>query len=150
MAENKEIDKGGRPTAYKSEYNDQVFKLCLLGATDVELADFFNVCEKTINNWKEKEPEFLQSLRRGKDQADAKVADSLYNRALGYSHPETKIASHEGVITDTKEVIKHLPPDTTAAIFWLKNRQSKNWRDKQDVEHSGGLEITRIVDDVPK
>ena len=123
------IKKDGRPTRYKSEYAEQSYKLCLLGYTDKELATFFNVCEATINNWKLNHKEFLESLTRGKDMADGEIVDSLYNRALGYEHPDTHISNYMGEITKTK-IIKHYPPDTTAAIFWLKNRQSGKWRDK--------------------
>lgn len=126
----------GRPTSYKEEYAELAFNYCLLGATDSELATFFDVSEQTINSWKEKQPKFLESLKKGKDQADARVASSLFNRALGYSHPDTKFATHEGMITDEKEYTKHIPPDTTACIFWLKNRQKSKWRDKQEVDHT--------------
>lgn len=121
-----------RPSKYKAEYNKQVTKLCRLGATDKELADFFEVDEATINRWKD-DDEFCKSLKRGKIQADANVADRLYKRATGYSHKEDKIFNHNGVplIVPTE---KHYPPDTTAAIFWLKNRQPDRWRDKQPGE----------------
>lgn len=136
----------GRPTKYKEEYSEQVFKLCLLGSTDKDLADFFNVDVATVNRWKKDHPEFCESLKAGKEEADAKVAESLYNRALGYSHPDTKFATHEGQITDREEYTKHYPPDPTSAIFWLKNRQKVNWRDKQDVEHSGKIELESLTD----
>jgi hypothetical protein len=123
-----------RPSKYKEEYAAQVYKLCLLGATDKELADFFNIDEATLNLWKEKHQEFSESLKKGKFEADATVASKLFHRATGYEHPEIITASFQGIITDTKEVIKHYPPDTTAAIFWLKNRQRDKWRDKQEVE----------------
>ena len=126
----------GRPTRYKAEYTEQVFKLCLLGATDADLADFFEVSEKTINTWKDAHPEFLQSLKAGKGEADANVGERLYQRAMGYEHPDTHISNYQGVITQTS-ITKHYPPDTTACIFWLKNRQRDRWRDKQDHEHTG-------------
>jgi len=121
----------GRPTDYDPEYNEQVKKLCLLGATDKELADFFNVCEATINNWKDAHPEFLESIKRGKDIADAEVASKLYHRALGYSHEAVQICADAK--TGSEHIVpyvKHYPPDTAAAIFWLKNRRKADWRDK--------------------
>lgn len=140
-----EKNKGGRPTKYRKEYNEQVEKLCKLGADDSELADFFNVSESTINNWKISEPVFLESIKKGKQIADMNVADSLYNRALGYKHKEDKIFNNNGkaLIVETE---KHYAPDPTAAIFWLKNRRPKEWRDKQGIEHSG----TVGVDDLSK
>lgn len=127
--------KVGAPSLYKTEYNEQVYKLCLLGATDVEIGDFFNVTETTINNWKNEFPEFFESIKKGKQIADAKVAQSLYNRALGYEHEEDKIFNDQGspLIVPTT---KHYPPDTTAAIFWLKNRQPSKWRDKQEIDNN--------------
>jgi hypothetical protein len=125
----------GAPTKYDKKYNEQVKKLCLLGATDKEMADFFNVTEATINNWKKDYPEFFDSIKEGREVADATVADSLYKRANGYEHPEDQIFNDKGVplIVPT---IKHYPPDSTAAIFWLKNRRSVNWRDKTEVENT--------------
>jgi len=137
---------GGRPSAYKEEYNEKAYKLCLLGATDKQLADFFEVSEQTLNSWKNKHSKFLEALKDGKDEADAKVAQSLYQRANGYSHPEDKIFNNNGEAMIVKTT-KHYPPDTTAAIFWLKNRQKVQWRDKHDVEHSGGFNVNMPNDD---
>ena len=123
-----------RPSKYKEEYNEQAYKLCLLGATDKEIADFFEVTESTVNLWKENKEGFSESLKKGKQLADANVASKLYHRAIGYEHEEIITASYQGQITDMQEVVKHYPPDTTAAIFWLKNRDKKNWRDKQDID----------------
>ena len=82
----------GRPTDYRPEFDQQVYRLCLLGMTDKQLTLFFDVTETTINNWKKIHYSFLESLREGKMLADAKVAEALYLRATGYSHPDTHIA----------------------------------------------------------
>lgn len=119
-------EKRGRKSEYRIEYADQALKLCLLGATDKELSEFFSVSEQTLNKWKKDYPEFLESLKKGKNIADANVASRLYNRAIGYNCKATKFATSNGKITDSKEFIEHYPPDTTAAIFWLKNRQPEN------------------------
>ena len=109
----------GAPTKYNTEMNEQVTKLCLLGATEEELAKFFNVCTSTITNWKNEYPEFLASIKEGREDADAKVAKSLYQTALS--------------------------GNTTAQIFWLKNRRSKEWRDKQEIDHkTDGEKITGL------
>ena len=135
---------GGRPSDYKEEFCEQAYKLCLLGFTDVELGVFFGVCEKTINNWKHDHGEFLQSIKEGKDIADSEMAVSLYQRGLGYSHPEQKIFNDNGkpMVVDT---VKHYPPDTGAAMAWLKNRQPNKWRDKTEVDnvnHNVSLELS--------
>lgn len=131
----------GRPTDYKTEYNEQVYKLCLLGATDAELAGFFDISESTLNLWKKKHVEFSESIKKGKQVADATVAEKLYHRAIGYEHPEIITASYQGEITDEKEVTKHYPPDPVAAIFWLKNRQPQKWRDNKDIALTGDVKI---------
>jgi transposase-like protein len=128
----------GRPSKYQAAFAEQARKLCLLGATDKELADFFGVAESTLNLWKQDHKEFSESLKAGKDQADAEVAEKLFRRALGYSHDAVKIVAdakskEEHIVHFTE----HYPPDTTAAIFWLKNRQKAKWRDGQSVEHTG-------------
>lgn len=137
---------GEKNSKYKSEYDKQAYKLCLLGATDKQLADFFDVTERTINTWKENHSTFFQSLKSGKLHADAVVADSLFNRAIGYSHPEEKIFNNQGEIV-TYDTIKHYAPDTTAAIFWLKNRQPAIWRDKKEVDMSISDDFDSLLDD---
>jgi hypothetical protein len=132
---NTKSNEGGRPTSFKSEYIEQTFNYCLLGATDEQLADFFNVAKSTINLWKQKQPKFLDAMKRGKILADANVAHSLYQKAIGYSCKETHVSNYQGEITKT-EINKQYPPDTTACIFWLKNRQPEKWRDKIDINSS--------------
>jgi len=139
----KDIKPAGQPTSYKPEYDEQAFKLCLLGATDKKIADFFDVTEQTINNWKIKHPTFFESLKNGKEKADGVIAESLYHRAKGYSHHDVHIAVSNGEAIQT-DIVKHYPPDPTSCIFWLKNRQPATWRDKHDHEISGELKIGKI------
>lgn len=120
-----------RPTKYQKAYAEQARKLCMLGYTDNQLADFFEVAEATINTWKKEHPEFLESIKKGKDLVDAEIVDSLYQRAMGYVAPDIDIRVIDNQIVKT-QIKKHYPPDTAAAIFWLKNRQKKDWRDKID------------------
>jgi hypothetical protein len=141
----------GRPTEYKPEYCVQVEKLCKLGATDKEIADFFDIDEATVNRWKLDYPEFCESVKRGKIWADAEVAHSFHKRATGYKYDEVtyeKIGESEGMKVDDegdieatkkeaykrKVVTKEVPPDGGAALNWLKNRQKDKWRDKQEVD----------------
>ena len=120
---------------FKQEYIQLAENYALLGATDAEIAEFFSVSEQTLNSWKKKFPQFLESLKKGKAVADSNVASKLYNRAIGYDCKATKIVTYEGKVTDQVEYVEHYPPDTTAAIFWLKNRQPGKWRDKKEVEN---------------
>ena len=143
--------KVGRPTDFREEYIEQVYKLALLGLTDKEMADIFNTSEQTFNAWKHAHPEFLESLKKGKDLADSKVASRLFERAMGYEHDseEIKVLSdpESGSYVKRVPVRKIYPPDPTSAIFWLKNRQPRIWRDKQEVDnkHDGEIVITRRV-----
>lgn len=127
--------KPGRPTAYKPDFCEQARKLAELGATDREIAEFFNVNERTLYRWVHEYPEFCQALKVGKDVADDRVERSLYRRAIGYSHDAVKIMQFQG-----EEIVvpyvEHAPPDVTACIFWLKNRRKAEWRDKVEHEHS--------------
>jgi hypothetical protein len=126
----------GRPTKYKAEYAEQAAKLCALGATDAQLADFFQVSVSTVNLWKSQHPKFSESIKVPKSQADDRVEQSLYRRAMGYEHDETDIRAVAGELVMTP-IRKHYPPDTTAAIFWLKNRRPAEWREKVEHEHGG-------------
>jgi hypothetical protein len=134
--------ENGRPTKYKKEYNEQAAKLCKLGATDVQLADFFNVTEKTLNNWKSEHPSFLQSLKKGKVFSDDKVEMALYDRAIGYHYDEIKEEQSEDGMKRT--VTTKRIQDNTAAIFWLKNRRPEQWREK--VENDTVQDINIVID----
>lgn len=129
----------GRPTDYRPEYAEQVVALCLRGATDDEIADFFEVHRATIYRWKLQHPEFCDAIKSAKDFADERVERSLYQKATGYEVTEeqafkVKVSAHEEKI-EVATVRRHVPADTTAAIFWLKNRRKDAWRDKTEVEH---------------
>ena len=134
--------ENGRPTKYKKEYDEQAAKLCKLGATDVQLADFFGVTEKTLNNWKHEHPRFLQSLKKGKVFSDDKVEMALYDRAIGYEYDEVK--EEQGEQGMKRTVTTKRIQDNTAAIFWLKNRRPEQWRDK--VEQDNVQDINIVID----
>lgn len=126
----------GRPTDYKPEYADIAKERCLQGATDQELADEFGVSVRSIYRWKNEHPEFCHALKLGKELPDTRVERSLYERALGYERDEVDIRVVNGEIVQTP-IRKFYPPDTTAAIFWLKNRKPEEWRDRTVTEHTG-------------
>lgn len=127
----------GRPTKFKPEYVKQGYELALLGVTDAQMATIFDVDEATIHRWKISHPEFCESLKEGKHGADSKVAQSLYKRATGYEHQAVKISANPNGDEHVTEYTERYPPDTTAAIFWLKNRQPELWRDISRKELTG-------------
>ena len=91
-----------------------------------------------IDNWKAQHPDFLGSLKAGKEEADARVEQSLYQRAAGYSYNAEKIfCNKDGEVTRVP-IVEHVPPDVTAQIFWLKNRDPARWRDAWQLEHVTG------------
>lgn len=123
----------GRPAKYQAKFAEQARKLCELGATDQEIADFFEVDVRTIYRWKHNNEPFCQALKAGKSIVDERVERSLYQRAIGYEQDEVKIfmpaGAEEPVYANFRAKIA---PDVTAAIFWLKNRRGDVWRDKSE------------------
>lgn len=134
----------GRDSKYRPEFADQVRKLCLLGATDREIADFFEVTEQTVNNWKREHPAFFESMRAGKIKADAEVADSLYQRATGLHIQAEKLMKKDDGTYEAVRYQQYLPGDPQAAYRWLLNRRRENWSEKDGNVNVG---LTVIVDD---
>lgn len=133
MSEPKKPRSVGRPSKYQAAFAGQARKLAALGTTDREIADFFEVDERTLYRWKNEHEEFCQALTLGKEGPDARVEQSLFQRAVGYSHDDVHISTYEGKVTLTP-IVKHYPPDATAIIFWLKNRRPDRWREKREEE----------------
>jgi len=102
----------------------QAYKLCLLGATDKQLADFFEVNTDTIYAWKKIYPEFSESIKRGKSMADAKVAESLYKISIGYKYTVEKVINHNGKTTIIRTK-KHCHPNVRACIFMAYKPSTK-------------------------
>jgi hypothetical protein len=131
----------GRPSEYTEETAEQAQKLCLMGATDMELADFFEVSVRTIHRWKNSHEEFCHALKVGKEIADDRVERSMYQKAVGYAFVEQQAfrvkVPEGGEKVEVVDVERHAPADTTAGIFWLKNRRKDDWRDKVDHELTG-------------
>lgn len=126
----------GRPSIYKPEYHpEQARKLTLLGLTIEELADVFQVNQETVHDWMRKHPEFSEAIHRGRTVADAEVAASLYQRAVGYEYQKAQAFvdrfGEEHVVVYTEK----LHPDVGAAKSWLANRQRGRWTERQEVAH---------------
>lgn len=133
----------------KSKWDEIKDKLILVegwardGLTDELIAEKLGIATSTLYEYKKKYSEFSEALKRGKDVIDRQVENALLKRALGYAYVETtRELDNDGRLVVTKEVTKEVNPDTTAQIFWLKNRKPKSWRDKQEIEHTGETNVT--------
>ena len=141
---------------YQPEYAEQAAELCRLGATDEELAEHFEVCVRTIYRWRNSHEEFAKAVVCGKEHADARVERSLYARAVGCSVERTKVFKHAGDPDPVYATYKHqLAPDSNAALQWLRVRQPRKWRireeERSDPTPSQMIEkaLARIADHQP-
>jgi transposase-like protein len=114
------------------------------GLTDEQIAHNMGIGTSTLYKWKNEHMEIVEALKRGKEVVDRQVENALLKRALGYTYEE--VTFEEGI--ETRRVVKEVQPDTTAQIFWLKNRKPSEWRDKQSIEHSGTISYERLLDDL--
>lgn len=133
-------NKGGRPSKYDTIDNDQVLKLYQKGFTDEEIADFFGIARQTIYNWKEKNPEFLDIVKKGKDDADDQVKQALFKRAIGFTNLEERAVSTK-LGTEIISINAYYPPDVTSCIFWLTNRRSHEWKRNPDTAIDGKVTV---------
>jgi len=110
------------------------------GLTDEQIAHNLGVAYSTLRVWRDKYSALSAALKKGKEVVDIQVENALLKRALGYQYKEVKTEEYETEDGPGKRVtttVKEVVPDTTAQIFWLKNRKPDVWRDRQNVELSG-------------
>lgn len=145
--------KGGRPSAYEEFIKPNLNKIeewAASGLTDKDIAKNIGIGLSTFYKHKANADnvEFLDALKRSKAIADEIVENALYKRAIGGTVDETiEELDDNGNVLRRRVVKKQIPGDTTAQIFWLKNRKSDVWRDKHEFDASvlGGVEITLNV-----
>lgn len=140
------VAKVGRPTKYKAEFARQAKQLCEHGFTDEELAKFFDVHTATLYRWKTEHPGFREAIKIGGAPCDDRVERSLYQKATGYTIETEKVFNANGEVLRAK-TFENIPPDTGAAIFWLKNRRKDQWRDKTETgfTDADGASITPVL-----
>jgi transposase len=155
-----ETDAGavGRPSKFDQAFCAEAYEHCLLGATDAELAEHFDIALSTLYEWKKEFPEFSESIKKGKRPADAGIANAIYERAHGAEWIEEQAfklkrvhyidgkRSAEEEYIEVVPVTRRAPPDTTAGIFWLKNRKGASWRDKQEVAVTS-VDMSRLTNE---
>ena len=136
----------GRPTKYKKTLDEDAYKLCLLNATDKQIADFFNITESTYYLWKTKHKSFATAIKEGKEIADLDVARSLYKKAMGAPYKKQQaVKVKKAVLNDDGEVVGYEEtveiadlhcvdvPDTKALEFWLRNRHKDLWNQDKEI-----------------
>ncbi|MDT2679840.1 helix-turn-helix domain-containing protein [Enterococcus gallinarum] len=112
------------------------------GLTDEQIANNIGIRRPTLYDWKNKYSDISDALKRGKEVIDRQVENALLKRALGYEFKETTQELTEDGMRVTKVITKQQAPDTTAQIFWLKNRKPNEWRDKKETELSGNMTVS--------
>ena len=151
----------GRHSKYVAEFHiPWTRSLARRGLTVAEIAKEMGVSRSTFNKWVAENPLLSDTLNEGRDAADAKVEDSLYRKALGYTYTEKKTIAgtdKQGAQQTVRVEImeKEIPPDTTACIFWLKNRKSALWREQNNIvldstDDETRKEVAEIIDRIVK
>lgn len=138
----------GPKSGFNEKLADTFARLSAAGKTLEEIADVLGVSSRTLNRWMGEHQELRLAVKESRQIADELVEASLYSRALGYSHPEEKAFCFEGCVV-THESVKHYPPDTTAAMFWLRNRQPERWKEKTegDVNINNTMNMNALTDE---
>lgn len=123
------------------------------GLTDEQIAHNIGIRRETLYDWIKKHPNISNALKKGKEVADFEVENAMFKSALGYEFEEVKTYiedSGNGQKKRIEKTKKHVAPNVTAQIFWLKNRKSAEWRDKQNIEHSGNIDVGKKSDIILK
>ncbi len=117
------------------------------GMTDEQIAGNMGISTRTLYRWKLQYCQICQALKKGKDVADREIENALFKRAKGYDVTETKIKTKNGVVIEKTEITKHIPGDTTAQIFWLKNRKPEYWGGGEKFTNEEETEVHIYVPD---
>jgi hypothetical protein len=142
-----------RKTIYKRDGWDEKLELiegwARDGLTDEQIADNMGINVATIYRYKKRYSEFCEALKKGKEVIDYEVENALLKNALGYDYEETKVTMTDKGSKSKRieKTTKHAQPDTTAQIFWLKNRKPEEWRDNDNNVNVSEYKVT-IIDDV--
>jgi hypothetical protein len=145
----------GAESLYDKKYHPRLlYRLALLGHTDKEMCVVIDIPHSTLKYWLTIHPETKLAIGKGREQADAKVAQALYRSAIGWGHLEEEIVTRKikttdqnGVVTEDLKILripvrKKYPPNVQAAEFWLKNRQKKNWTTSEARENAPPVNVT--------
>ncbi len=140
IEEVKEKSNAGRKTKYCTEMSERALDLSLLGYTNEEIAKSLEIADSTFDLWMVKHEGFSGAIKEGRDLADGKVAAKLFRRAMGYRIKKQKVMNDGSIIEYEEEI----PSETIAGIYWLNNRQRKNWRNRTSIEDQDGNPVTMV------
>jgi hypothetical protein len=131
---------------YKPEYAGMIYGIMLLGATERDVARIFDVSQGTVQRWKKDHADFSREMERGGDLADAEVAKALHRKAVGFTRTHQEVVRSYKGTSETVEVEKYYPPDTTAIKFYLTNRQKDKWTETTKTEKTTNINVNRGLD----
>lgn len=128
----------GRPSTYNPAWHPKIaYYMAAVGKKDKDMAEEFGIDVSCLKQWKNRYPDFLAAIKKGKDDPDSAIEGSMFQRCRGYYVTETTTETEEGTrgtVTKTKKNKRYIPPDTVAQIFWLKNRKPSEWREKKEIQ----------------
>lgn len=142
-----------RPSKYETHVAPRLEEIkdwCRNGATDEEIAKRLGISRDSFYQYKKEFSDFSDTLKETKEIVDAQVENALLKRALGYEYKEVTKKVVDGELKVTKVITKQVVPDTTAQIFWLKNRRPDKWRDKpaEDKEEQESVSVNITIEDL--
>jgi hypothetical protein len=135
----------GRPTLDKPEHASRARGLCARGATNPDLAGRFGVARSTIDLWLATHPEFAEAVQQGCDVAGATAVESLFTRVTGYNHQAEKVFFYCGELR-TATYTAHVPSETRACMYWLRNRRPEDWRAKAETTGEVFIDDIALLD----
>lgn len=135
------MGKRGRKSPFNEKIQATIIRLVEAGKTEEEIAEIIGVCKTTLTNWKGKHQDLLFAVREARQAADSLVESALFGRAVGCKVPETKVIVTKLGDVIREDVDRYYPPDTQAAMFWLRNRQPERWKEKTE----GDVNVNQTV-----
>ena len=131
----KKAQRPGASTVFLPDYPEQVKAIAMRGLSDDEMAEVFGISPSLMKAWKQFYPSFAVAIDKGRTGADARVVQALFDKAIGYDHPEEKIHFDSDGDVHTYDTTKRYPPDTAAIKLWLTNRQKEHFTERTEQRH---------------
>ena len=110
------------------------------GLIDEQIAKNIGVSYSTFLDWKKRFPALSAALKESKEVVDRQVENALFKSAVGFIYEEETVTNAGDVVL----IKKYSKPNTTAQIFWLKNRKREQWADKSEVKVEGTIQTNKL------